>query len=255
MSPTPGRSKGILGADLLAPAVTITSPAPGANITTVVNLQATATDIGSGVKNVQWKVDGVNFGALQTVSPYTVAFDPTAFSVGAHTITAVVTDNAGRSSQSSITVSVQNSRLKDVLRSTSQGTNDGNVVMQFDTLVADQWGNGFGDGVTFYVPAGMDGQYTLWFQVRQPGYGVVGWPNGWSGDGHGYAWINSSRYGQLSLQSWSGSDVNQNNWMTCSVSGVSLLAGDYMQCWTAGGATGLGVINYDARAQFTRTGA
>lgn len=255
MSPILGRGKGFLSVDLTAPVAVITNPTNGGTIGGTINLQATATDVGSGVKSVQWKVDGSNYGGVQTASPFTLALDTTGMANGAHSISALVTDNMGRSSTTTISVTVFNTKLKDVAwpgRNPSEYYDPGAIV-PFNTLYTDQWGGGLGDGQTFYVP--QNGYYTLYFQVRQPGYGAaLGFGTGWSGTGHGSAWIQTSRYGQMGRQSWGDStDINSNNWMTINLTNVYLYSGDWIQCQAGGGATGNGVENYDARGQFTLT--
>jgi hypothetical protein len=94
--------------DVILPVVGISSPANGATVSGNMTLQASGSDVGSGVASVQWKIDNVNVGAAQTVAPYTVVVDTTPYSDAAHTITAVITDKAGNTSSAAITVTVNN---------------------------------------------------------------------------------------------------------------------------------------------------
>lgn len=112
--------------DLSAPTVAITSPAAGAYITGTVNLQASASD-DRGVTGVQWQVDGVNVGPVQTVAPYTYALDTTAYpDLSDHTITAVASDAVGHSTTSSpITVHIANPSTAAVTLGTYNGPGSG----------------------------------------------------------------------------------------------------------------------------------
>jgi hypothetical protein len=61
-----------------------------------VTLKDNASDSGSGVATVRFRVDGTPVGTVAS-SPWTLAWDATSTSSGAHTIDAVVTDAAGNS--------------------------------------------------------------------------------------------------------------------------------------------------------------
>jgi hypothetical protein len=92
--------------------VSVTSPTAGATISgTSVALAATATPgTGLSITNVQFKVDGVNYGSAVTSAPYTIAFDSTTVSNGAHTITAAATDSGGNTVTSAgVAVTISNS--------------------------------------------------------------------------------------------------------------------------------------------------
>lgn len=92
-------------ADTTGPTLAITSPVDGASVTGIITLTATASDP-SGVANVQWKVDGVNFHSPDATSPYTDTLDTNTLSVGSHSITAVATDNVGNPSTATVNISV-----------------------------------------------------------------------------------------------------------------------------------------------------
>jgi hypothetical protein len=70
-------------------------------------IAATATD-NTGVANVQFKIDNVNFGAADTTSPYSVQWDTTTVADGPHTISADATDLDGLTSSTSVVVTVRN---------------------------------------------------------------------------------------------------------------------------------------------------
>jgi hypothetical protein len=81
-------------ADTAAPTVTLTAPASGASVSGSVTLSGTATDAGSGVARVEFLVDGAVVGT-DTSSPYQVAWNAEAASLGTHTVVARAFDTAG----------------------------------------------------------------------------------------------------------------------------------------------------------------
>jgi hypothetical protein len=94
-------------------AVALTAPAASAIISgKSVTLTASVTP-GSGltITNVQFKVDGsTKIGATVTSPPYQSTFDSTAFTDGAHTVTAIALDSSGASVTSpSVSVNINNS--------------------------------------------------------------------------------------------------------------------------------------------------
>ncbi len=92
--------------DTSAPAVSITAPANGATVTGSVTISASASD-NVAVVGVQFLVDGVNFGAEDTSSPYSISWNTATASIGSHTLTARARDAAGNTTTSStITVTV-----------------------------------------------------------------------------------------------------------------------------------------------------
>ena len=98
---------GAVTADTIAPTVSISSPAGGTTVSATVSVAASAGD-NVGVAGVQFKLDGVNLGAEDTAAPYSISWNTTAATNGAHLLTAVARDAAGNSSTSaavSITVS------------------------------------------------------------------------------------------------------------------------------------------------------
>jgi hypothetical protein len=98
-------------ADTTSPTVGITTPAAGATITGTVTVSANATD-NIGVVGVQFKLDGVNLGAEDTVAPYAVSWTATVPTNGTHSLTAVARDAAGNSTTSAgVSVTVTNPTL------------------------------------------------------------------------------------------------------------------------------------------------
>ncbi|MCL7420197.1 MAG: Ig-like domain-containing protein [Methylobacter sp.] len=95
--------------DTTAPTVSLTAPTNGATVLGTVTVSANASD-NVGVVGVQFRLDGVNLGAEDTSSPYSIAWDTTAVANGSHSLTAVARDAAGNIRTSdAVTVTVDNS--------------------------------------------------------------------------------------------------------------------------------------------------
>jgi peptidoglycan/xylan/chitin deacetylase (PgdA/CDA1 family) len=108
-----------------APTVAVTTPS-GTVSGNSVKLTATASDT-SGIKNVQFKVDGVNVGTALTASPYSTTWDSTTVTNGTHSVTAVATNNAGVSTTSSaMSVTVNNPVSSNLVPNPSVETADPN---------------------------------------------------------------------------------------------------------------------------------
>jgi O-glycosyl hydrolase len=93
--------------DITAPTVTITAPANGA-IVSGASVTVSATSGAAGIIGVQFKIDGLNLGAEDTTSPYSVIWNTTASANGSHTLTANLRDVLGRTATSTVTVTVNN---------------------------------------------------------------------------------------------------------------------------------------------------
>jgi parallel beta-helix repeat protein len=91
--------------DIVAPAVQITSPSPGAAVSGEVTITALATDERSDIARVEFRVDGVLISS-STVEPFSAIWDASAASVGSHSIQVTAYDGAGNSTSASETVSV-----------------------------------------------------------------------------------------------------------------------------------------------------
>src|SRR5207247_6203721 len=93
--------------DTAPPTVAMTGPANGATVSGSVTVSASASD-NVGVAGVQFKVDGANLGAEDTISPYSTAWNTTTATNGTHALTAVARDAAGKTTTAaaqSVTVS------------------------------------------------------------------------------------------------------------------------------------------------------
>jgi chitodextrinase len=109
------------------PTVSITSPANGANVSGTLTVTATAAS-GVGVASVQFQLDGANFGSLSTTAPYSVSWNTTTSSNGAHTLRAIAKDTAGNSTTSaSVTVTVNNTSTAPPTVSITSPANGANV--------------------------------------------------------------------------------------------------------------------------------
>ena len=89
-----------------APTVTITDPTNGATVSGGVSVTANASD-DNGVTQVEFFVDSGSIG-VDTTAPYSASWDTTAYSDGAHTVSAVATDTIGQTGSDSVGVTVQN---------------------------------------------------------------------------------------------------------------------------------------------------
>jgi hypothetical protein len=102
---------------LVLPAVSLTSPLGGAIISGTVPVSASVQDTGD-IVGVGFQVDGAVLGAEDTTAPYSIPWDTTTVSEGAHTLTAVTRDAIGNTKTSrAVTVIVANTvtvtRLED----------------------------------------------------------------------------------------------------------------------------------------------
>jgi len=92
--------------DTTPPAVSFSSPAAGATVSLTFSVQVTASD-NVGVNLVSLSVDGTLVGG-DNAAPYTFSWNTTAASNGTHTLMATASDAAGNTTNTSITVSVNN---------------------------------------------------------------------------------------------------------------------------------------------------
>jgi uncharacterized protein YjiK len=92
------------------PAVSLTSPANGAEVTgTAVSVEASASD-DNGVTQVEFFLDGSTSLGTDTSSPYSVSWNTTTTTDGAHSLTARATDTASQTTTSAaVNVTVNNS--------------------------------------------------------------------------------------------------------------------------------------------------
>src|SRR5437870_2429319 len=91
--------------DATPPTVSITAPAAGATVAGTVTVSVSATD-NVGVVGVQFKLDGANLGAEVTAAPYSVSWNTTTATSGAHTLTATARDAASNTATATASVTV-----------------------------------------------------------------------------------------------------------------------------------------------------
>jgi hypothetical protein len=100
-------------ADVTPPTVSLTAPANGSTATGTVTVSANASD-NVGVFGVQFLLDGANLGAEDATAPYSVSWNSTTATNGAHTLTAVARDAAGnRTTSTAVSVTVSNAAPVD----------------------------------------------------------------------------------------------------------------------------------------------
>ncbi|MEK9207287.1 MAG: Ig-like domain-containing protein, partial [Patescibacteria group bacterium] len=114
--------------DTTPPTVSITSPTGGSTQLGSITITATASD-NVGVAGVQFKIDGVNLGAEDTNSPYSIIWNTTSYTNANHVITVTGRDAAGNLFTSiSITVSVNNALPDTTPSLLSGGSPSGNLL-------------------------------------------------------------------------------------------------------------------------------
>jgi hypothetical protein len=136
--------------DNTAPTGSVTAPATGATVSGLTPVSATASD-NVAVGGVQFQLDGKNLGAEDTAAPYSVTWDTTTFTNGAHQLTAVVFDTAGNASTSAA-VPVTVSNVDSTPPTVSMTAPAGNAALrQTITVSATAADNVAVAGVQFYL--------------------------------------------------------------------------------------------------------
>lgn len=126
----------------------------------------------------------------------------------------------------------------------------------FNTLNKDDWYPqvGLGGGIEFTVP--VSGKYYIEGYTTMPGYNVVGWTLGWSGEFWGELWITLFRGAGVLEDSIDHKYVNSTDtgqWFPMtSVATRTLLGGDRIRLSSTGSGTGYGPTNYDAYLKMTQ---
>src|SRR5216684_799029 len=141
------------------PTVSITSPTNGATVSGTISVVASASS-SVGIASVQFLVDGANFGAPATTSPYTVSLNTTTLSNGNHTLAATAKDTAGNSATSAaITVTVSNTPPPPPTVSITSPTNGATVSGTISVVASASSSVGIAsvqflvDGANFGAPA------------------------------------------------------------------------------------------------------
>jgi Bacterial Ig domain/Polysaccharide deacetylase len=115
-------------ADTTPPTVALSAPTAGATVAGSVSVTATAAD-NIGVAGVQFRLDGVNLGAEDTTSPYSITWNTATASNGAHALSAVARDAAGNvTTSTAVAVTVNNPTSQSLVANPSleaDANNDG----------------------------------------------------------------------------------------------------------------------------------
>ncbi len=99
---------GTSGTGTAPPNISITSPANGAALSGPVTISASVA-AASGIRSVQFQVDGVSLGTPLISAPYSISWNTNNATNGSHTITAVAVDLVGNSTTSTgVAVTVSN---------------------------------------------------------------------------------------------------------------------------------------------------
>jgi hypothetical protein len=135
--------------DATPPTVAITAPANGATVAgSSVAVSATASD-NIAVVGVQFQLDGVNLGAEDTASPYSISWNTGTSANGVHSLTAIARDGAGNTATSAVTVTVNNDLIAPTVAMTAPA--DGSTATGTVTVSANASDNVAVVGVQFLV--------------------------------------------------------------------------------------------------------
>ncbi len=93
--------------DVTPPTISVTAPQDGATVLNMVAVTANAADE-TGIKGVQFLLDGNNLGSEDMTAPYGVSWDTLTTTNGTHTLTARARDSLNQTTSTPITVNVQN---------------------------------------------------------------------------------------------------------------------------------------------------
>jgi hypothetical protein len=146
--------------DQTAPTVSITAPAASSFVTgSSVSVTSNASD-NVGVSGVQFKLDGTNLGAEDLTSPYSITWDTSGATNGAHILTAVARDAAGNTTtSSSVSVTVDNAAPTVSITSPTAGAIV-NGTVAINATSADNTGGSGINKVEFYVDGTLAGSDT-----------------------------------------------------------------------------------------------
>ena len=115
--------------DTTPPTVSLTAPAEDTTVLgTTVAVSANASD-NSSVAGVQFKLDGANLGSEDTTTPYSVSWDSTQSTNGAHVLTAVARDGANNTTTSTaVNVTVDNPPILTITQPTEAQSISGTTI-------------------------------------------------------------------------------------------------------------------------------
>jgi hypothetical protein len=147
--------------DQTAPTTSVTAPSANSFVTgSTVNVTGTAAD-NVGVIGVQFKLDGVNIGAEDLTSPYSVTWNTTGATNGSHSLTSVARDAAGNTTTSTaVAVNVDNAAPTVSITSPTSGSVVNGTVAVNATAADNAGGSGISK-VEFYVDGTLSGTDTV----------------------------------------------------------------------------------------------
>jgi hypothetical protein len=147
--------------DQTAPTTSVTAPSANSFVTgSTVNVTGTAAD-NVGVIGVQFKLDGVNIGAEDLTSPYSVTWNTTGATNGSHSLTSVARDAAGNTTTSTaVSVNVDNAAPTVTITSPTSGSVVNGTVAVNATAADNAGGSGISK-VEFYVDGTLSSTDTL----------------------------------------------------------------------------------------------
>ena len=145
--------RGILDTDRVLPTGGFTSPASGATVSGTITLSTNAAD-NDQIASVQFRVDGNNIGAPDTVAPYSMTHDTSTVPNGNHTYSALITDRTGNVTVVSVSVTMANAPTVGVT-SPANGSNINGTINLTGTV------------------AGNDAGTTSWFTIDGVQFGTV----------------------------------------------------------------------------------
>ena len=147
--------------DSTPPVVSITSPT-ASTVMGIITISASATD-NIRVAGVQFRLNGVNLGAEDLTSPYSITWDSTSVVDGPYTLTAHARDDANNIRVATLAINVQNTTpVSSAYFVSFDGANDHMTVPDANSL---SFGNGAADTpLTFelwFRPTTMTGKQNL----------------------------------------------------------------------------------------------
>ncbi len=156
------------------PTISFSSPAAGATISGT--SQAVSASASADTVAVQFKLDGANLGAEDTIAPYSVTWNTTTTPNGNHSLSAVARNAAGMSATATETVNVQNSQPpppaspnlipNPSLESSANGTTPNN-------WLSSSWGT---NAATFtYLNSGHSGTRSVKTEITSYTNGAANW--------------------------------------------------------------------------------
>ena len=147
-----------------APSVSVTAPVAGSTVAGNVTVRATATD-DKAVVGVLFLVDGAAVAAEERVLPYEIVWNSLTTTNGPHTITARARDEAGNTTSSSVTVTVNNSPRLTILQPAGGTTVTGTTVaISYSTqgdLTGAQQAHFSLDGGPAHIDLTLDGAFQI----------------------------------------------------------------------------------------------